>query len=191
MSGAAARQSGSDRVRPLQFPIVLSRGGTVCQPILGIPPDAAVAQPLIGTYYRPLPAVSIRFISASGLPVATGQVSGGRQGYVSIPLRHTSPQPATRACLDIQGNQPVAIGGNPAPVGPGDAIVNGKPVQAQITFFYLRPGRETWWQLLPVLDLRFGLGKSSLFGRWTLIAAFALLVLVWVGTIRLLLRELG
>lgn len=190
MSGAAPRQSGSDRVRPLQFSVLMPRGGTVCQPVLGIPPDTATVEPLIGTYYRPLPRISIRFISASGTEVASGEVSGGRQGYVAIPLRRRSRTPATEACLDIHGSYRAAIGGNSAPAGPADAVVNGKRAAAQITLFYLRPGRETWWQLLPVLDLRFGLGKAPFFGRWTLIATFLLALLAWAATIRLLLREL-
>ena len=38
---------------------------------------------------------------------------------------------------------------------------------------------------------RFGLGKASFFGDWTLPAVALLLLGVWVGTVRLLLRELA
>jgi hypothetical protein len=55
---------------------------------------------------------------------------------------------------------------------------------------YFRQGGETWWQLLPTLTRRFGLGKASLFGDWTLPAVALLLLVVWIGTARLVVREL-
>ena len=55
---------------------------------------------------------------------------------------------------------------------------------------YLRPGSESWWQLLGVLDERFGFGKATFFGDWTLPVAALLLLGVWVATVRLLIREL-
>jgi hypothetical protein len=41
-----------------------------------------------------------------------------------------------------------------------------------------------------VLTRRFGLGKASFFGDWTLPVAALLLLGVWVATVRLLAREL-
>ena len=190
MSGAAARQSGSDRVRPLIFSVVVPGGGTVCQSIEGLPPDTARAEMLIGTYYRPLPPLRLRFFAASGAMVAQGSVSGGRQGYVAIPIRRISRLAVDQLCLHVGGRFRVAVGGNNAPAGPGSAYLNGKPEVAQVTVFYLRPGRETWWQMLPVLDQRFGLGKAPFFGRWTLPLVAVVVLLLWVGSIRLLLREL-
>jgi hypothetical protein len=55
---------------------------------------------------------------------------------------------------------------------------------------YLREHRESWWQLLPTLVDRFGLGKASLIGDWTLPTVAVLFLGTWVAVVRLLLREL-
>jgi hypothetical protein len=55
---------------------------------------------------------------------------------------------------------------------------------------YLRPGRESWWQLLPTLSRRMGFGKALFFGTWTLPVAALLLLGLWIAVGRLLLREL-
>jgi hypothetical protein len=64
--------------------------------------------------------------------------------------------------------------------------VDGKPQPGRIDVVYLRPGRESWWQLLPTLDQRFGLGKASFFGGWTLPALALALLCVWIAAARLL-----
>ncbi len=55
---------------------------------------------------------------------------------------------------------------------------------------YLRPGRESWWQLLGTLDQRFGLGKASFFGDWTLPVMALLLLGIWIAAARLLAKEI-
>lgn len=190
MSRSAPRTAGSDYVHPETFGVTVNGGGSVCQPVGPIPYDAARASVLIGTYGRRLPRVSLRFLDASGKTVALGSVAGGTQGYVSIPLRRISSTTATTACLHIAGRHDVAIGGTGAPVFPGAARLDGRPASGSITIFYFRPGRETWWQLLRVLDLRFGLGKAPFFGRWTLPVVAVMALLLWVGAIRLAMREL-
>ena len=70
-------------------------------------------------------------------------------------------------------------------------MVDGKPATALVSIYYLRPGSASWWQFLPVLDLRFALGKSSFFGSWTLPFVAVLVLLVWIAAIALIWRELG
>jgi hypothetical protein len=108
---------------------------------------------------------------------------------VHIPLTQSSDLPlASRACLHVSGTAKVALAGE---YGPGNPeTIDGKPQAASISLIYLRRGRESWWQLLPTLDTRFGLGKASLFGDWTLPVLAALLLAVWAATIRLVWREL-
>ena len=191
MSGSAPRTAGSDRVSPQQFSAVVPGGGTVCQPIEGLPYDAASARILIGTYGRPLPPVGLRFLDASGGIVAVSAVPGGRQGYVTFPLtRASGAGVATKACLHIGGGDHDAIGGNAAALDPDSELIDGRPQPARITIFYVRRGSESWWQLLPALDLRFGLAKAPWFGRWTLPAVFLLVLIVWLATLRLMAREL-
>jgi hypothetical protein len=73
---------------------------------------------------------------------------------------------------------------------PGTESVNGRRVAGAISLVYLRHGSESWWELLPTLTTRFGLGKASVFGDWTLPVLALLLLGVWVVTLRLLVREL-
>ena len=44
--------------------------------------------------------------------------------------------------------------------------------------------------VLPTLSRRFGLGKASFFGDWTLPVVALILVGLWVAVARLLVREL-
>jgi hypothetical protein len=191
MSGSAARTAGSDRVSPQQFAAIVPGGGVVCQPISPLPADAVRASILIGTYGRPLPPVGLRFLDASGATVASSFVSGGRQGYVVFPLKRVAVAAAARrACLRLGGGYHDAIGGSGATLGPDSEVIDGHRQPAKITIFYLRRGEQSWWQLLPLLDLRFGLGKAPFFGRWTLAAVLVLVLIVWAGTLRFLAREL-
>jgi hypothetical protein len=76
------------------------------------------------------------------------------------------------------------------PVSSTTEVVDGRQQPARISLVYLRARSESWWQLLPTLTRRFGLGKASFFGAWTLPLAALLLLGVWVSAFRLLLREL-
>jgi hypothetical protein len=190
MSQAAPRTAGSDHAGDQVFATVIPGGGSACQDVTLVPRDVGAVQLLIGTYGRPLPPIRLRFLSAGGRIVAAGSLAGGGpQGEVKIPFSRVSdPSLASRACLHVSGPAKVALAGV---AGTADLVtVNGKPQPASISLIYVRPGRETWWQLLPTLGTRFGLGKASFFGGWTLPAMAALLLAVWAGAIRLLWREL-
>jgi hypothetical protein len=192
MSRSAPRGAGSNHISPVVFPSEVPAGGTLCEPVTGVPAEAASAQLLIGTYGRPVPAIRLSFLTAGGRPVAYGSlVRRGPQGTLAIPLEHAKGAgPATRACLRIGAHARVAVAGEGVAPGPGSETLNGKPHAGLFALAYERPGRETWWQLLPTLVKRFGLGKASFFGDWTLPFLALLLVGVWTATVRLLLREL-
>jgi hypothetical protein len=192
MSGRAPRQAGSDHIGPAVFAATLPTGGVVCQPAPFLPGDAAQAQLLIGTYGRPAPALRLSFLDATGAEVASGGLpAGARQGTVVIPFSRVRGAPeAASVCLRVGGSHKVVLGGEGGPVNPTSEVVDKMPQPGRISLIYLRHGRESWWQLLGVLSQRFGLGKASFFGDWTLAFCALLLLGVWVGTIRLLLREL-
>ena len=117
--------------------------------------------------------------------------AGARPGYVTIPLApvHGTPVP-TRFCLSVGGSSGIALGGDWGPRKLGSEV-DGIAQQGKVSLLYLRHGEESWWQLLPTLSRRFGLGKASFLGAWTLPVAALLLLGVWVGTVRLLVRELA
>jgi hypothetical protein len=191
MSRRAPRTAGSDHTASPVFSATVPEGGVLCQREVSLPPDAGKAQILIGTYGHPAPALRFSFIAATGIRVAEGRLpAGARGGRVAIPLERLSRAPGVSACLRVGRPYGIALGGEQGPVNPSSETVNGQPQPGRISLLYYRSGAESWWQLLPVLSERFGLGKASFFGDWTLALAAILLVAVWVGTVRLLLREL-
>jgi len=192
LSGSAPRTAGSDHVSPAVFAATVPGGGTLCEPISPLPGDAARAQLLIGTYGRPVPNLRLRFLDEAGRAVASGDLpAGAREGYVTVRLRRERRSPAaTRACVAVGGSTSVVFGGEAGSVGAASELVNGKQQSGRISILYLRAGKESWWQLLPTLSRRFGLGKAPLYGTWTLAALAVLLLGVWIAVLRLLGREL-
>ncbi|HEX3875263.1 MAG TPA: hypothetical protein VHW26_14010, partial [Solirubrobacteraceae bacterium] len=75
------------------------------------------------------------------------------------------------------------------PVDPSDETVGGVVQHGRISVVYNRAGEESWWSILGEIDTRFGLGKATFFGDWTLPACVLLLLGTWAITVRLLLRE--
>jgi hypothetical protein len=193
MSGRAPRQAGSDHISPAVFAAIVPAGGQVCQPAPFLPDDATRAQILIGTYGRPVPALRLSFLDAAGVEVASGRLpAGAHEGSLVIPFsRVPAAPPAANVCLKVGGSVKVALGGEGGSINPTSEVVDKTPQPGRVSLIYLRRGEESWWQLLPVLGKRFGLGKASFFGDWTLPVCAVLLLCVWVGTIRLLVRELA
>jgi hypothetical protein len=69
-------------------------------------------------------------------------------------------------------------------------VVSHRRQGGRISIRYARAGEQSWWEMLGALDRRFGLGKASFFGDWTLLAAALALLGMWIATVRLLAREL-
>lgn len=191
ISRAAPRTAGTDRTGAAAFVVTLD-GAEMCQRAMILPPHSGSIRVLVGSYGRPVPALRARFLNAGGAEVAAGSLAAGaREGAVSIPLASRRPQAvAGTLCIAPGAREKVSIAGEPFPVSPDAASVSGVPQPGRISVVYERPGSESWWSLLPTLSERFGLGKATLFGDWTLAVAALALLGVWVATVRLLLREL-
>lgn len=193
MSGRAPRLAATDHTDAAAFVATLQGGQELCQPQMVLPGGVAQMQVLIGTYGAPVPALTDRFLAdGDERTVASGRLPyGARQGYVSIPLDYThGPAVPGTLCIHVGGSKKVVLGGEPWGVGGASEQVADRPQPGRIDVVYMRPGRESWWQLLPTLVSRFGLGKAYFFGDWTLPAMALLLLGVWVATVRLLAREL-
>jgi hypothetical protein len=192
MSRSAPRGAGSDHISTPAFVAVVPAGGTLCQPVVQLPVEAARVQLLIGTYGHPLPGLQLRFLDSAGGLVARGALSPGSapEGQVTVPVEHVRRTESSSFCLHVGGHHQVALGGEPWPTTPAAESVDGHLVGGRVGLIYVRAGSESWWQVLPTIARRFGYGKSSLFGTWTLPVMFLLLLAVWAGTIRLLAREL-
>lgn len=191
MSGAAPRTAGSNHLSPVVLAASVPGEGVLCQPVGPLPRDAARVRMLV-VNHGPPPTLGAVFTDAAGAIVAAGKAQAGAlPGDVTIALHRTpGARPAANFCLYVGGSTAIDLGGERGPINPSSERVNGKPQAGDISLIYLRRGSETWWDLLPVLLRRFGLGKASIFGTWTLPAVAALLLCVWVATVRLLAREL-
>jgi len=189
MSGSAPRIATTNHSNDLGFYGLVPAGGTVCQPTT-LTSDSARVLTLIGTYGYPVPEIDAKFIS-NGRTIASGRrPAGGPQGNVFVPLSYPhGPTASGELCLRIKGHR-VAIGGEPVAVSPSSERVNGQSLGGDLALVFLRPGKESWWQMLPTLVERFGFGKAPFFGSWTLPVAVVLLLGVWAATIRTLLKEM-
>jgi hypothetical protein len=207
MSGRALRMAGTDHVSAPGFVASVPSQGVVCQPGLLLPQDASSVELLIGTYGHPVPSLTASFLAAGGPiaagrlpagaggePIATGRLAAGaREGYVAIPLRNPRSQPVGGTlCLKLgRAAHTVVLGGEQFIPGAGSEQIDGKPAAGRIALIYRRPAPESWWQLLPTLSERFGVGKASLFGDWTLPVIALALAGVVIAALRLLARELA
>jgi hypothetical protein len=192
MSGRAPRTAGSDHTAIPVFAAKVPAGGVVCQPYAYLPADAARVQLLIGTYGHPVPALQLAFLNGAGTQVASaGVAAGAQEGPLTIPVHVARRlEGETSLCLHVGHGTKVAVAGEVDPVRATREQVNGKGRPGRIGLVYLRRGEETWWQLLPTIASRFGLGKASFFGDWTLAAVALLLLAVFGASVRLILREL-
>ena len=192
MSASAPRIAGTDHANDRRFLAALPGGRELCQTAMLLPPDTHTLKLLISTGGRPAPELIARFTASDARLTSSGRLApGAHEGWVYVPLARTSSGAvAGTLCLHNDGSEQVVLAGEPAPPGIGSVWLAGRTEAERIDVVYLRPGRESWWQLLPTLSERFGLGKASFFGDWTLAATALLLAGVWVTTIRLLIREL-
>jgi hypothetical protein len=193
MSGSAPRGAGDDSVVPAAFYNVVPGGAVLCQGSMVLPGDAASLKMTIGTYGQRMPRIGVAFKALSGRTVATGVLAAGSvpQGVVAIPLRYPhGPSAAGTLCLHVGGSHQVAFGGEGFPTTISSVRVGGVVQAGRVSVVYRRRGRESWWQLLGILDQRFGLGKSSVFGDWTLPVLALVALVMWIAAVRLLVREL-
>jgi hypothetical protein len=191
LSQSARRLAGTSFVPQSGFNVVIPAGGSACQLGTYLADDSAAAQLLVGIFGRPRPALRVTFADPDGVVVARGRVAGGeRQGDVTVPFKHVvdGNHAATTACVRNAGAHRVALGGGIANADTA-ARVGGRPTSGIVGFRYLRAGRESWWALMPVVAQRFGLGKASLFGPWTLPLLALVLAGLWLAAVRLLLED--
>jgi hypothetical protein len=191
MSGSAPRLAGSDHIdwpAPNPAVAVAPPGSPMCVTTV-LPSDTGSL--LIAIHGAPrLPRIAATFTALGGRRLAAGVLRAGvpESAAVSIPLHHGPiPSVAGRLCLRGAGRATLVYDGL---AGTGVATVGGAPASGAPAILFYRPGSESWWSLLGALDLRFGLGKWSIFGDWTL-PVLALVALSLFGAVaRLLAREL-
>jgi hypothetical protein len=191
LTHAEPRRSGTDYTPNADFATVLQPGQQTCQAHELLPADTAAVRMEIGAYGKPGPRVSVSLTGPHGEALATGgRAPGWRQGVVDIPVAHVYAASAeVTACLRDDGPSRVALAGDS-----GDSFhtmqVAGRTIQnAQVLYQYMRPGSESWLQLLPTAVYRSTLGKSGLVRQWAWAGALALMGLAVGLALRTISRE--
>lgn len=196
MSGSGPRLAGDDHViwPAANASVAVAAGGQVmCMHSTVLPDDAAEAVLAIHDSVNqalPLPRIVLDFVDDAGRTVAHGVLAAGaaESAAVVIPI-HSPHGPSVQGsfCLHIGGRRTLVFDGLD---GAGVTTVDGVTQAGSPAILYYRAGSESWWQLLGALDFRLGLGKSPMFGDWTLPVLVLLGLGIWFGAIRLLIREL-
>ena len=171
------RQAGSNYVPEVAEVVKHSGSWRRCQDDETVPKDAAKLRLLIGTYGRPVPDLRVVVRRPGRGQVTTGSFpAGADEGHVEIPVRPVdATQAGVRVCVSVSG--------------PGRTVLYG--AGAGLRFEWLRAGSESWFSLLPTIAHRFSLGKANPFGPWLLAVLALALLVAWVATVRLVLRELA
>ncbi len=186
----APRRAGTNLTADAGFTIALAAGQELCEPGELVPGDTGALRldASTGAAARG-PALS----TTVGLPTAgasAGSLAAGwRSGVVQIPLRRV---PATLSgatvCIRNHGPGSVAFGGS---VPDSGFIIQlaGKPLGGRLRIEYMRPGSESWLQLLPTLSHRFSLAKSDIVRHWAAAAAILLMLMALALSASVLARE--
>jgi len=193
LSRRERRLSGTDATPPETFVAGVPPGQQACQGAELLPADTAAVRLTIGTYGRPGPPLALTATGPSGRPLTAGALAAGwHQGVVRIPVRRVSTATNNaRICLRVPSpprGSAIALGGNPEP---GFAIeIDGRSFQGvRARLDYLRPGRESWYQLLPTIVHRSTIAKAGFLRTWEWAAVLALVVASAFLAIRTVLRS--
>jgi hypothetical protein len=175
------RRSGTDLTPNGAFVAALGAGQQTCQNQELLPADTSAVRMTIGSYGRPGPPVKVAFTGPRGQTLSAGTLPAGwREGVVQIPVSHVSKATdGVQVCLRDGGHEPIAIAG--AVPDPGYQMqVGSKTVEGRLRYDYMRPGRESWLELIPTIVHRSTLAKSGLVRHWA-----------WVGALLLMLASIG
>jgi hypothetical protein len=194
LSRSAPRLAGTDYADPDVFAANVPAGAVhgrrlLCQAGTFLPGDAGSALFLVGSYGKPLPAVRLSFSDAGRVVAAGSLPAATHEGPMLIRMSNSGgDHVASTMCLSFGAGGPLVLGGVGG--GAGAATVDGQPQGGRVSVIYYRRGSESWWQLLGAVDRRFGIGRASFFGAWTLPVLALVLLSLWVFTVRFLGRML-
>jgi hypothetical protein len=184
------RRSGTDVTPNGAFVGLVGAGQEACQEQEPLPADTSAVRMTIGTRGLPGPAIHVTLSQPDGLVVTFGGLGPGwHQGAVTIPVKHISqPMEGLRACLRDAGPAQILLAGTTP--DPGYHFeVSGSTFEGRLRYDYLRPGRESWFELLPTLAYRSTIAKSDLVRHWAWAGAIALMLLAAGFAVATVIRE--
>jgi hypothetical protein len=170
------RRSGANLTSNRGFVIPLPGGQQLCEPGELVPADTGAIKLTARARGLSGPALGVA-ITGPGGRVGTGRLGGGwRTGAISIPNSRVTSTVGATVCVSNLGSQQVDFGGS-TPDSSFVIQIAGRPFDGRLRIEYLRPGRESWLQLVPALSHRFSLAKSDLVRHWAAPAALVLVLL--------------
>jgi hypothetical protein len=174
----APRLAGTNLTADAGFVIQLRAGQELCEPGELLPGDTGALRLDATANGFSGPPLSVS-ISATDGPISAGTLAAGwRPGAILIGVRRVPDGVAgATVCVRDSGSRAVSFGGS-VPDSGFQIELAGEPLGGRLRIEYMRPGRESWLQLLPALAYRFSLAKSGLMRHWE---AGALLVLMLVA----------
>ena len=192
MSDAWPRRSGTNaQVRGSGNLVSIAPGKRFCQAEALVPKGTAVLR-LFALRFRPRSEGGpVRItIERAGRVLATAHLPPGLSGVTSprTPIARIRRDTSATVCFLNQGASTAQFAGNLTPVVGGNNP-SGARLPDVVRIDYIRPGRETWWSLAPVVAERFGLAKASFVGSWTLYAVLGAFALLCAGGIALVLSR--
>jgi hypothetical protein len=183
---------GTNRVGPAGFfAVVPPRGGQVCT---GAPQHvpARTGQVVVRSSTSQAGPLDVSLVRG-GRVVARGRRTAAYESgdtYVRLarPLRGGA---LAVVCVRNGGPKPLGLAGTPANQAP-KVRIDGRPVDALIRLEYRGGDRVSWWSRIGAVARRFGDGKASWVGSWTmwlaaglsLLAIALALILLWRGSRR-------
>jgi len=189
------RRSGTNLTPPAVFILGLTSGKQACQSAEILPADTAAIQLTAGTYGRPGPPLEANVYGRGGRVLTSGRLAGGwHQGFVRIPVRrvaaaHGETEVCIRELRAGGGKRPIALAGNHPLPGLNIQVAGTTLEAARLRVDYLRPGGESWYELLPAIVHRFSLAKAGFLRHWEWVAALLLIIATAVGAVATVLRS--
>lgn len=189
LSRSEPRRSGTNLTSNGGFAIPLKPGQQLCEPGELLPGDTGALRLAADSGAYPGPRLRASIIAPQG-PVSSGELKPGwRSGAVLIPIaRVPRTLPSATVCLTNAGSGPVLFGGS-VPASSFVIEIAGKQLGGRLRIEYMRPGSESWLQLLPTLVHRFSLAKSDLVRHWAWLAVLVLMLLAVGLAVRTVLNE--
>jgi hypothetical protein len=186
----APRRSGTNLTADAGYVIELAPSQHLCEPGELLPGDTGALKLDVATEAGSRVPPLIATLDGPTGRLATGRLRGGEPaGMILLPV-----EPVVRrtqggtVCIRNLGTVSVRFGGSV----PDQAFVievAGKPLLGRMRVEYMRPGRESWFGLLPTLAYRFSLAKSDLVRHWEVWAVLVLMLTSLALAARTLIRD--
>jgi hypothetical protein len=189
LSQSAPRRSGTNLTDDVGFVLPLAGGQQLCQPGELLPGDTGALRLAASTSRAGGPALMVGIAGPHGLISSGGLPAGWQSGRVSIPITRVAHTVASvTVCVRNKGAGSVVFGGS-VPDGSFVVTLDGRGLGGRMRIEYMRPGSETWLQLLPALSYRFSLAKADLVRHWAALGALVLMLLAVALAVRTLVVE--